>query len=208
MTGNNSPITGKANTMSDNDNKTPYASIIAALNLLPGASETDILGRLGRLRDLEVQASAALGVTDSAQLVGAIRGVKAKADLCDTAQAELAQVKGERDKQRFESLVAKAQTDRKLTPAESKQYADVFVARLAEGRGAEYVAEVEGYINAAPRKFAEPVIQPTARGASGAPTHNGKTYAELAFAERARLSKSDPELYRLMKTDHDASQAV
>lgn len=182
----------------------PYAAIVASLGLIAGASETDILARLGRLRDLEVQASAILAVTDSAQLVGAIRGTKAKADTADAAQAELAQVKAERDRQTFDSLIAKGQADRKLTPAEAKFEQEKFDAALAEGRGAHAVAALQGYLAVAPRKFAEPKSPPATTGpsATGALTWNGKAFAELAPMEMHRLKADDPELYAQMRSEH------
>jgi len=182
----------------------PYSAIVASLGLIAGASETDILARLGRLRDLEVQASAILEVTDSAQLVGAIRGTKAKADTADAAQAELAQVKAERDRQTFDSLIAKGQADRKLTPAEAKFEQEKFDSALAENRGAQAVAALQGYLAVAPRKFAEPKTQPstTSAGGGGAMTWNGKAYAELAPMEKHRLKADDPELYAQMRAEH------
>lgn len=201
----NNPVMGKEHNMSDTENKpNSYGSIIAALNLLPGASETDILGRLGRLREIEAQAMALTGVADSAQLIGGLRGMKERADAADKAQSELAQVKAERDKQRFEGLIAKGEADRRLTPAEAKHYVDRFAAATAEGRGAESVAELEGYLSVAPRKFAAPVVQPALRGtASTNPlTWNGKAYAELSPNEKHRLSNEEPELFGQMRAEH------
>lgn len=207
-----SPIAGKENTMNaktDSENTT-NASIIAALGLLAGATETDALTRIGRLKDLELQAMAMLGVEDSAQLVGAIRGVKAKADTADATQAELTTVKAARDKQTFESLIAKGQADRKLTPAEAKHETDKFTAAVAEGRGDRAVKDLEGYLAVAPRKFAEPVT-PVAKSGSGqnpgSMTWNGKTYGELTFNEKHKLAKQDPELFEAMKADHDQRAA-
>ncbi|HEX2879908.1 MAG TPA: head maturation protease, ClpP-related [Polyangiaceae bacterium] len=208
----NSPTGAEQHNMpNDNDPKTTnYASIIAALGLMAGAPETDILARIGNLKNLEVQSMSLLGVTDSAQLVGAIRGVKAKADTADALQTELTTVKGARDKQTFESLIAKGQADRKLTPAEAKHETEKFNAAVAEGRGDRAVKDLEGYLAVAPRKFAEPVTPAPLKGSGANPgqlTWNGKTYAELKPMQRDALSKEDPELFKAMRDDHKKNAA-
>lgn len=199
----------------DNKQTNNYGAIIAALRLLPGASETDMINRIGRLLDIEARAMALTGVTDSAQIVGGLQGLKDKADAAERSQTELTQVKGERDKQRFDGLIGKGQSERKLTPAEAKHYTDRFTAAVAEGRGAEAVAELEGYLSVAPRKFAEPFQQPPVKRDHGAGnagagplTWNGKSYGDLQPMEKDRLSKEDPDLFQAMRADHRGQQRV
>lgn len=188
-------------------------SIARALGLPMGATEADIVAAATRSRETELQIVAITGVQVTGEALGALRGIKAKADRCDAAELELVTVKAERDQQNFDALVMKGRsTPVKLTPATAKLYEDRFATAKAEGRGADIVAELKGFIDVAPtiHALSERRTPPQARaGAAGsvssAATHNGKTYAEMKPLERARLKETDPELFNLMRQEAQAS---
>lgn len=195
------PKTTKEKTMT-----TPNASIAAALGLPVGAPETDVLAACARLRNLEVEVVAITGARDSSAALGAVRALKEASDSAATLATELDQVKRERDQQNFEALIARGETvPVKLTPATSKLYRDRFAAALAQGRGADVVAELKGFLDVAPTIIAPAARQPEAKtGSGGAPlAWNGKSYADLSPMERHKLWQDNPELWRAMKDAHD-----
>lgn len=184
-------------------------SMARALGLPVGATETDIVARATTLRELEIQVLAITNCKLSGEAVGAMRGIKAAADESETLRTENATLKGERDQQAFDALLLRGQsTPVKLSLASAKHYSDRFEAAKAEGRGAEVVSDLEGFLKVAPPIIAERKSPPKEGTGSGVkPTFNGKTYAELKFSERARLSNQHPELFRAMKDDFEAAQA-
>lgn len=194
-------------TMTASQNSFP-ATVAIALGLPPGSSENDIVSACSALRERDAQGVTIAGVTTGAELVGALRGLKAKADLFDAQATELKTVKAERDKQNFETLIAKGKDAGQLVPVTAKLYEDRFVAAVEKGTGADIVADLTGFLAVAPRVTAKAASQ-IAVVSSGAPlSWNGKTYAELKYAQRAQLSKDDPALYAEMKRDFDATQAA
>jgi ATP-dependent protease ClpP protease subunit len=187
-------------------------TVARAAGLPSGATEADIVAAITRMRENELQVMAITGAQITAEGIGALRGIKAKAERCDAVESELVQVKAERDQQNFDALLMKGQSNPvKLTPATAKMYADEFTAAKGDGRGAEVVARLKGFIDVAPtiHALSRPAgAQPAVHGSAAAPTtHNSKTYAELKPLERARLAQSEPELFRAMKTEFDAAQA-
>jgi ATP-dependent protease ClpP protease subunit len=199
-------------TPSTNEPNLATPTVARAAGLPSGATEADIVAAITRMRENELQVMAITGAQITAEGIGALRGIKAKAERCDAIEAELVQVKAERDQQNFDALLMKGQSNPvKLTPATAKMYADEFTAAKADGRGAEVVARLKGFIDVAPTIHAlsrAAGAQPAVHGASSAPTtHNGKTYADLKPLERARLAQAEPELFRAMKTEFDAAQA-
>lgn len=185
-------------------------SIARALGLPAGATETDIIAAASRTRELEVQIQAITGVQASGEALGAVRGLKAKADRADTLEQENLQLKAERDQQAFDALILSGQSHPvKLSPASAKHYQDRFTAAKDQGRGSEVVSDLRGFLAVAPTIIAERKTPPKGEsGSSGAGhTYQGKTYAQLKFAERAALSRAEPELYRAMKNEFDAAQA-
>lgn len=202
------PLAEKDLIMSKEAENTLSITICARLGLPAGATESDVFAAVTRMRELETQALQITGAQSTAELVGAIRGIKAKADVADAAAAELVTVKAERDKQNFESLIAKGKDAGQLVPVTAKLYEDKFTAAIAKGTGADIVADLTGFLAVAPRVTAKAATQ-TVVGASSAPlAWNGKTYAELPYAKRALLAKEDPALFAEMKRDFDASQAA
>lgn len=207
------PDDGKeASNMADNNKKddkveaTP--SIARALGLPAGSPESEILAAAARCRELEIQVMTLTESKSSSEALGAVRElVKTAGDKKDL-EARLAKVEGERDEQNFDSEINRGLAERKLTPAEAKHERECFEKSKAEGRGAERVEELRGRLKvASPRIAAAVRPAPIAGGASSgaAPVleHNGKKYDDMTFAQRAKLSKEDPGLYRAMKSDYD-----
>jgi ATP-dependent protease ClpP protease subunit len=212
---NKNPQSGETeNEMSngnDKDKTTPAATpaVAHAMGLPAGSTEQDMLARASALRGLELEAMTLAGVQVSSEALGALRGMKAKADAHDKMAAELAQVKAERDKQNFDALILKGNSSpKKLNEATTKFYTEKFEAAVKEGRGADIVNDLKGFIDAAPTiagSSASNIRQP-AINSQGTSTWNGKTYAELRPAQRAQLAKEDPELFAAMRRDHQEQQ--
>lgn len=203
------PIEEKA-TMTE-ANPTNHISIARALELPAGATEQDAVAAAVRLRQLEVQVQALTGCASTAEGMGALRAMKLDADKFKTTEAELVTVKAERDLQNFEALIQRGISEKKLCePAVQKLEREKFERKAKEGRGAEAVEELRGFLNvkAPDPRFSRDVQQPNAEGGSGTPlVHNGKTYEQLSYAQRAKLAKENPELWKLMKADHEAQTA-
>lgn len=183
--------------------------VARALGLPAGSTEADIVAACSRLRELELQALTITGMTSSGEAVGAVRALKVKADERDRLAEENVALKAARDQQAFETLVARGQTQPiKLSPAHAKLYQERFDKAKAEGRGAEVVADLEGYLKIASPIVAERRQSPSTStdGASGTSlTWNGKTFADLKPAMRSKLKAENEELYALMRRDWEAN---
>lgn len=200
------PSTGKVKTMEQNQ----FVSTIAiTLGLPAGSTESDITAAATRLRDLEKEAVTLTGVQATAEALGALRGIKAKADRTDKLETELATVKADRDKQNFDTLVVQGKADRKLTPALVKMYEDEFTAASAEGRGAEVVARLKGHLpllnaQVPSRSLAAPT--PNQSGETPTLKWENKSFGEMTPIERHKLKAQDPDRYDVMRRDWQASQ--
>jgi hypothetical protein len=204
------PSLGEENSMAGNDNtQNNLSSAVArALGLSPGASESDMHAAATRLREFEIGIMALVGVNMSTEAIGAVRGLKAAAEKSDKLQAELNEVKGERDKQSFEVLIAKGRTKpAKLTPASAKYWEDRFDAAVKNGTGESIVNELTGFLAVAPIVYQEGPREPNNGKHRGPASWQGKTYGELKYAERAKLSKENPDLFELMRAEHNQAGA-
>src|SRR5690606_2180087 len=108
-------------------------------------------------------------------------------------QKRLSEVEAERDKQNFEAQLQRGLGERKLSPETARLEREKFERRLAEGRGAEAVADLKGFVDVAPTLVAQAVRQPapTGGGAPASLTWNGKSYAELKPIEKHQLWKEN-----------------
>jgi ATP-dependent protease ClpP protease subunit len=196
---------GKGKTM---DQSQFVSTIAITLGLPPGSTESDITAAAARLRDLEKEAVSLTGVKSTAEALGAVRGLKEKADKADALAAELQTVKAERDKQNFETLIVQGKAERKLTKALADKYLEEFNAAAAEGRGEEVVARLRGHLPlmgaAIPSRDVRP---PAPGGGEGAVAikWNDKEFRDLGPQERANLKASEPELYATMRRDWEAA---
>lgn len=206
------PIPKEATIMADKPNDpTNTVSVARALGLPAGATEQDAITRSVALREIEVQLLAITGEKSVDGAIGAIRGMAGAADKLKSAQAELATVKAERDTQNFEALIKGGRAEHKLTPAEEKYERELFAKAVEDGRTEARIAELTGYlkVKAPDPRMARSVKQPEGHASAGEPLlWDGKAYKDLAPKQRARLSQENPELFRLMKDDHDAAGAA
>jgi ATP-dependent protease ClpP protease subunit len=179
--------------------------IRAVLGLGAGTPDSDVTAAVTRLRDLERKAVSVTGAKSTEEAHGALDALKAKADECDTMKPELEKIRNDRDRQNFETLIAKGQSNPvKLTPATAKLYREQFEAAVAEGNGAREVERLQGFLSIAPTIAALSTSTITARapvGGDAPPTFDGKAYEQLAFSAKAALKTQQPELFALMKQD-------
>jgi HK97 family phage prohead protease len=199
------------------DKKTPETppmnviSILRALELPAGATETDGVNAAIRLRQLEVAVQALTKTPSTAEGLGALRAMAANAEKYEAAAAELVAVKAERDAQNIDALLAQGRAESKLSPAEEKFERDQFAIAAKEGRGADAVNRLRGYlaVKAPDVRFSRSVSQPSGSAGAGTPlAWNGKSYGELKHAQRAALQRENPELWKLMKADHESTGAA
>ena len=194
--------------MSDNNIATP--AVARAMGLPAGAAESDMVAAATRLRELEIGVMTLVGVSNSAEALGAVRGLKASADSAAKQAEELAAVKAERDKQNFEALIMKGTSAPiKLSPATKKLYEDRFDDAVKNGRGADVVNDLSGFLAVAPTIIHTQHREPAAAKTSAvAGAWNGKTFAELKPAQRAQLKSEDAELYAMMRRDWEQSRSA
>jgi ATP-dependent Clp protease protease subunit len=184
------------------------ATVALALGLPVGSSETDILACITRHRDTEKEVLAISGQSMVSEGIGALRGFKSKAEQADKLSAELSTVKGERDKQNFETLIVKGKSEGQLVPATVKLYEERFNAASGEGRGESVVNDLRGFLAVQPRVIPSQAIQASVSTPSAPLVWQGKQYSELTYSQRANLAKQDPALFAEMKRDFDASKAA
>ncbi len=206
---NPSASAGKDKTMAEMNQ---FVSTIAiTLGLPTGCTESDITAAASRLRDLEKEALSLTGVKSTAEALGAIRGLKEKADKADKLERELGTVKAERDKQNFDTLIVQGKAERKLTVAHAKKYEEEFQAAAAEGRGSEVVERLRGHLPLMGMSIPSTDVKPPLprRGANeeaAALKWNDKTFGEMTPAERHNLKAENPDMYDVMRRDWQASQ--
>lgn len=199
------PAQEEDRTMSQNDTMT---TIRALLGLGAGTPDSDAVAAVTRLRAVEAEAMRVTGAAGTEEAIGGLKAIKDKADRVDAVAKELGDVKSERDKQNFETLIAKGLTvPAKLTPATAADWRTHFDAALAVGNGASEVARLQGFlknapvvINQAPRQAS---VGATIDGNGEAPSlvYNGKSYEQLSYAERGALKTENHELWSLMNDD-------
>lgn len=186
--------------------------IVAALSLAEDADDDAVLAAIE-----QIKTAAPVAVTTAAtrvgleverivgaqgsEAIGAVRALKLDQEQLIATRAELNQTKSALSRNAFETAVANGRKDRKLTPHAIKDFQGRFDAALAKGEsGDDIVGELQGFIRlAAP--FATEARQATPT--EGGLLYQGKTYAQMTFSERAKLSESDNELWRQMKSDHE-----
>lgn len=180
-------------------------TILRALGLPPGSSENDGILAASRKHELEVGVVSALGLQSSAEALGAIRGLVAKSKKFDEMAAQLAAVEAERDQQNFDAQIQRAINERKMSNASIEQERKDFLEALGENRGARAVSRLKGFLDTAPVLHMERVLQPRASKQELTLDWNGSAYRDLRPAQRAALSRENPDLYRFMKDEWEAA---
>lgn len=200
------PVEQGPNPMTEN-NSSITPTILRALGLPPGSTESDGISCASRQHELEVGIVVLLGLQSTAEALGAVRGLKAKADESDKLRERLAKVETERDNQNFDVQIQRGVNERKLSPDTARLYREEFTVALADGRGAEAVARLKGFVDVAPTLHAQRAVQPkpTAAHTDVPLEFNGLGYRDLKPAQRAQLARQEPDLYRLMKDEWEAS---
>jgi ATP-dependent Clp endopeptidase proteolytic subunit ClpP len=201
------PLGKETNPMPENNDSGITMTVARALALPVGCTEHDVLTRVAQLRELDAGVSALTGTSVVGESLGALRAMKDSADRLKSSEEKLAKVEAERDAQNFDALVNQALAERKMTPAEASFKREQFSKACVEGRGSAHVEELRGWVKVAAPRITAARTQPEQRSSENL-TWNGKTYAELPYAQRAKLSKDEPELYRQMKSDFDAQASV
>jgi ATP-dependent Clp protease protease subunit len=191
----------------EDDPMSEITTIRALLGLGAGTPETDVIAAVGRLRDLERKAVSVTGAKSTEEANGALDALKLKADRVDTMEPELAKIRSDRDKQNFETLIAKGTSAPvKLSPAMVKLYREQFDAAAAEGHGAREVERLQGYLNVAspiPAFQAPTQVRPASAQSNDGPVlaPSGKAYEQLSYLEKGRMKNENPELFTMMKQD-------
>lgn len=186
-------------------------TIRALLNLGAGTPDSDVTAAVGRLRDLEREVVTITSAKSTEEAVGGMRAMHAKSLETDRLTSELGKVRGERDKQNFDALILNGQSARKLTPAVSDLYKKEFEQASSDGRGADVVERLKGFLNAAPivvqQAFKQPSVAATA-SESQPLLWGGKSYDAMTYSQRAKLKSEDPELWAIMKQDFESRAAA
>lgn len=198
----NSRAAGKdPKTMSEKSENSQFVQAITiALGLPVGSTESDILSRASASRDFEKSCVALASATTAPEALGALRGLVGKAAEVEALSAELVKVRGERDKQNFETLIVGGKSERKLDAALAKFYEDEFNAAPSEARSA-VVDRLKGHLSVLKPAFPAQARQVAAVSTQTDLTWNGKMYADLAPQKREELNKTNPDLHAAMRSD-------
>lgn len=181
-------------------------SIARALGCAAGSPESEVLAAAARCRELEIQVMTLTGSANSSEALGAVRELVKSAAEKKTIEERLVKVEGERDDQNFESELNRGFAERKLTPAEVAIEREQYATAKAEGRATARVEELRGRLKVASPRIATKVHEPaggTGTGHAQVLEYKGKKYDDMTYAQRARLSKEEPDLYREMKAEYD-----
>lgn len=183
-------------------------TILSVLALSDDADETAIVAAVERFKVAANVGSEIERIVGAigAEAIGAVRALKADQEHLVKARAELNQTKAALSRNAFDTAIAAGRAAMKLTPHAIKEFTTEFDAALAKGEcGDSVVASLQGFIRrAAP--FAQESRQVSNSGGETVLTYQGKTYAQMTFRERGKLADSDPELWRQMKSDFEATQ--
>ncbi len=173
-------------------------TVLQALSLNPDATEAQALERVtalsGNLSGLQREMLSLTGETDTSKALGVLAAYKASHANAAALQAKLDAVETERKTEKLSALVAKGKADGKLTPA---------MEPWALSRNPD---ELEAFLAVAPRAIApvgsdhqEPDPSNSSPTTGAALLHLGKTWQALNGAERAALSRGNPEHYAAMR---------
>jgi hypothetical protein len=173
------------------------AVIGALLGLSAGASEDEVMGRARALSAFTDEAVRLSGEADMGKALGALR-----------AHVERSKRAGEIEARAQASHIAAslgaALADRRITPAEVEDLQS-WGGKLGPEALDSYLAKRSPM---APAVFVEPEAPPAGGEAPGAEPekHDGKTYAEMTYSERANLQAADKAKFSRMKSAHDAQK--
>lgn len=185
--------------------------LMAKLGLQAEANEDAGIAALDRIQKDRDDAVAALTavkalVPDGQDIIGTVTGWRDGAQRVEQLSQELEQLKGERSSERVKALLDQGEADGKLTPASR----EALTKALADTNGHVDPARIEAYLASAPK-----VVPGSSHGPSeptgGAPAGagrvdtRGKTWEQLSNVERHNLAVQDPEEFRRLRTEAQAS---
>jgi ATP-dependent Clp endopeptidase proteolytic subunit ClpP len=171
-------------------------SMLAALGV---ASVAEAAARLALLTRIE-----ALAGKSGDEAFGALAAMAEAHKQMPTLQGELAELRREIGAGKLEALISKGKAENKVTPAIEKSIRDQLAGGDLTLKGAEAMLATLTPIAALLPAHAE---APRAGSNAGAvPTHEGKTYEQLTYVERAELNKKHPELYAEMRKTYNPGQ--
>jgi hypothetical protein len=132
------------------------------------------------------------------ECVGAVRAALTSHAELPKAQARVAELEKSSETHALSALFAKASDEKKLTPAIRESVQAAFDAGDVTLKGAEAWLSKLLPVSAL---ATEPKHEGAPAGNAGATLkHNGKTYAEMSGIERANLKKTNPELFKAMRS--------
>lgn len=155
------------------------------------ATMSALVGRSGRLAALEKACGK-----EGEEAVGLIRAALTSHAELPKLQERVAELEKGQQAHALSELFAKADSEKKLTPAIKQSVQQAFDAGEITLKGAE-----SWLSNLLPVKALEQRQEAAPGHAQGsALTHNGKTFKQLTGLERVALKKSDPSLYEAMRS--------
>lgn len=180
-------------------------TVLNALGLAATATEADALQvlntRLASADNIQRQLLSATGQTDVQAALGVVAANAQAATQLSAAKTRITELEGEGRTTRLNALIAQGKADRKLTPA------------LETWAASQTPEALEAYLQHAPvitQLSAASAQEPPATGGdlskdapAGAPvTFNGKTWAEMAPADKHNLYVDDKPTYDALRADH------
>jgi ATP-dependent Clp endopeptidase proteolytic subunit ClpP len=199
--------------------------LLAVLGLPETADEAAAESRVNAFKQrdrLAVSFEELTGQQGDAAL-GTARAWKESAAKVPSLEAALAETTAKEAKSSLEQLIAKGRSDKKLTKAEAdklQKRVEDYNKAIAEKRTPNHAEEwsfsmAQAYVDALPVQphlagegnpgAATASIGPNAPkptpSASGALTHDGKTYEQLSGNEAAALEQDDPDTYKALRAD-------
>lgn len=172
--------------------------IAAKIGLGADATETQINERLGALAALEGDVTRIGGDPNARKALGAIEALVATGRAAKEIEAKATAA-------RVDSMLLTARQSKGLTLAE---------AESLKAKGATDPDWLEGHLASMSSRLPPAHVEPEAESvlAGAAPVkgepekHDGKTYAEMTFSERANLQSADKAKFSRMKSAHDAQK--
>lgn len=140
------------------------------------------------------------------EAIGLIHAALASHVELPKAQARVTELEMTTSEQAFNSLVAKAKDEKRLTPAQETAARAAFASGELTLKSAEFFfanLSVNSLLQTPPTPGTpETVVTP-----ASAQLWNGKTYAQLSGPERAALNKENPDLFKQMRAGFKPARA-
>lgn len=169
-------------------------NVLAALGV---ASVAEAAARLALLTRFE----ALTGKTGD-EALGVMQAMAASHAELPKANARITELEKSTQDGALDALITQGKAEAKITPALEASIRAQVTAGDMTLKGAQAMVATLAPVPALGKKDAPPS---TSEGPTGDLKHNGKSYDQLTFAERAELSKSNPDLYSAMRKSSNAA---